>query len=66
MSKLMYEYNTVFRSELTGQFYFVPKAKVIGPTTRVVVGKKYDITEYLQPYLLAKFKMKKIKNDSEG
>ena len=56
-----YERNTVFRSTLTGRFYFVPKARVLTDTTRVVVGKKYDITDQLQPFLLKKFRRKERK-----
>lgn len=51
-----YERNVLYRSELTGQFYFAPKVKVLNNNIRLVVGKKYDVTEQLQPFLLKKFR----------
>ena len=51
-----YGRNVLYRSELTGQFYFAPKVKVLNNNICVVVGKKYDVTEQLQPYLLKKFR----------
>jgi len=53
-----YERNTVFRSSLTGRFYFVPKARILNGNVRCVVGKKHDITEQLQPFLLKRFREK--------
>lgn len=54
-----YERNVVFRSTLTGQFYFAPKVKVLGGNTRLVVGRKYDITRQIAPYLLKRFRQRK-------
>jgi hypothetical protein len=51
-----YERNQVFRSALTDRFYFAPKVKVLGEKTRLVVGRKYDVTDSLQPFLLKKFR----------
>jgi hypothetical protein len=51
-----YERNVVYRSVLTDRFYFAPKVKVLGEKTRLVVGKKYDVTDSLQPFLLKKFR----------
>jgi hypothetical protein len=31
----------------------------LGPTTRCVVGRKYNVTAALQPYLLKRFKARK-------
>lgn len=56
-----YTRNEVFRSELTGQFYFVPKARILENGVRLVVGKKHDITDQLQPFLLKKFRRKEKK-----
>ena len=53
-----YERNVVYRSSLTGQFYFAPKVRVMSETTRLVVGKKYDITDHIQPFLLKRFRRK--------
>jgi len=53
-----YERNVVYRSSLTGQFYFAPKVRVMSGTTRLVVGKKYDITDQIQPFLLKRFRRK--------
>ena len=54
-----YERNVVFRSTLTGQFYFARKVRVLSKTLRCVVGHKYDITGHLAPYLLKKYRPKK-------
>lgn len=51
-----YERNVVYRSVLTDRFYFAPKVKVLGERTRLVVGRKYDVTDSLQPFLLKKFR----------
>ena len=51
-----YEKNVLFRSPLTGEFFFAPKVRVLDRTVRLVVGRKYNVTEALQPYLLKKFK----------
>ena len=51
-----YEHNQVYRSSLTGQFYFAPKVRLLGGGVAVVVGKKYDITAQLKPFLLKKFR----------
>lgn len=50
------ERNVLFRSPLTGQFYFAPKVRVLSETIRCVVGRKYDVTAALQPYLLKKYR----------
>jgi hypothetical protein len=52
-----YERNVLFRSPLTGEFFFAPKVRVLGTTTRLVVGRKYNVTVALQPYLLKRFKV---------
>lgn len=56
-----YEYNVLYRAGLTGDFYFAPKVKVMDGTTRLVVGRKYNVTEALQPYLLKKFRKRATK-----
>ena len=53
-----YERNVVYRSSLTGQFYFAPKVRRLNDTVNLVVGKKYDITNQLQPFLLKRFRRK--------
>ena len=55
MSQPEYERNVVFRSGLTGQFYFAPKVRVLGKNIRCVVGRKYDITAQIRPYLLNRY-----------
>lgn len=57
-SNAQYERNVVYRSVLTERFYFAPKVKVLGEKTRLVVGRKYDVTDSLQPFLLKKFREK--------
>ena len=54
-----YEHNVVYRSTLTGRFYFAPKVHVLGETIRCVVGRKYDITAHLEPYLLKRFRARR-------
>jgi hypothetical protein len=56
-SAIQYERNVVYQSVLSGRFYFARKVKVLGPRTRLVVGRKVDITESLQPFLLKKFRV---------
>ena len=53
-----YERNIVYRSTLTGQFYFAPKVRVMDKGVRCVVGKKHDITDQIQPFLMKKFRKK--------
>jgi len=53
-----YERNVLYRASLTGEFWFAPKVRVLGETTRCVVGRKYNVTDALQPYLLKKFQRK--------
>jgi hypothetical protein len=55
--KAKYERNVLYRSGL-GDFWFAPKVRVLGETTRLVVGRKYNVTDALQPYLLKKFRRK--------
>lgn len=52
-----YERNVLYRSGF-GDFWFAPKVRVLGETTRLVVGRKYNVTAALQPYLLKKFRRK--------
>jgi hypothetical protein len=52
-----YERNVLYRSPLTGEFWFAPKVRVLNETVRRVVGSKYNVTEALQPYLLKKFQL---------
>ena len=51
-----YEYDVVYRSSLTGRFYFARKVRVLSTTTRCVVGRKYDITTQIEPFLLKRFR----------
>ena len=53
-----YERNVVYRSSLTDRFYFAPKVKRLNDSVNLVVGKKYDITDQLQPFLLKRFRRK--------
>ena len=53
-----YERNVVYRSSLTGRFYFAPKVRMLSKTVRCVVGRKYDITDQIKPYLLKKCRPK--------
>ena len=57
----VYERNQVFRSPLTGQWYFAPKVRVLNDGLCVVVGRKYDITDHIEPFLLKKWRRKKAK-----
>ena len=50
--------NVVYRSTLTGTFYFVARAKDMGHGVMCAVGRKHDITAALQPFLLKKFRIK--------
>lgn len=53
----VYIRNHVAQSVLgTRQFFFVPKAEVLPGGLLRVIGKKQDITEALQPYLLKRFR----------
>ncbi len=61
-----FERNVLWRSTLTGQFYFAPKVRVLSETVRCVVGRKYDVTEALQPYLLKKFRKGAVRSAREG
>lgn len=55
-----YVANQIMHSRLYGnQFYFVPKSEVIGENVCRVVGKKYDVTDSIQPYLSAKYRRRK-------
>lgn len=51
-----YERNVVYRSSLTGQWYFAPKVRVLGEGLRCVMGRKYDITAQVEPFLLKKWR----------
>lgn len=51
-----YERNVLYRSSLTGEFFFAPKVRVLSETIRSVVGRKYNVTAALQPYLLKKYR----------
>lgn len=57
-SDIEYERNQVYRSSLTGQWYFAPKVRVLDHGIRVVVGRKYDITAAVEPFLLKKWRRK--------
>lgn len=52
----VYEKNRAFFSVLGNRIYFVPRSRVVRGSIRKVVGKKYDITDDLQPLLLKKFR----------
>ena len=54
----IYEHNVVYRSPLTGQFYFAPKVRVLANGIRQVIGRKYDITKQIAPYLLTRYRPK--------
>ena len=56
-----YERNVLYRAGLTGDFFFAPKVRVLDANIRVVVGRRYNVTDALQPYLLAKYRKKKKK-----
>ena len=43
-----YIYNTIMQSPLTGQYYFVKKARVLDTGVALVVGKKVDVTESMK------------------
>ena len=51
-----YERHVVYRSPLTGRFYFASRVQVLSETARRVVGSKYDVTAYIEPYLLKKYR----------
>ena len=53
-----YERNVLYRAALTGDFFFAPKVRVLAGNVRLVVGRKYNVTASLQPYLLKKFRKK--------
>lgn len=53
-----YERNRIFRSTLTGHWYFAPKVRVVGKDIRLVVGRQCDITEQIEPFLLKKWRRK--------
>jgi hypothetical protein len=53
-----YERNVIYRSTLTGEFYFAPKVRVLSENARCVVGRKFDVTDALQPYLSKKYRRK--------
>lgn len=53
-----YEYGRVLFSALGGRIFFCTKVRVMPNGVRMVVGKKYDVTEDLQPYLLKKHRRK--------
>lgn len=52
--KATYETNRVMFSTMTKNIYFCPRVKVLHDGVRLVIGKKYDVTADLQPYLLKK------------
>ncbi len=58
--KPQYAHHVVMQGSLTGQFYYCKKVKVLdGPGAAhhfQVVGEKIDITDWLQPYLLKKYR----------
>lgn len=54
--KPVYEYNKVLVSLITKQIFFCQKVRVMGGGIYRVVGRKFDITKDLQPYLLKKYK----------
>ena len=56
--KPIYVYREVMRSLIDNKLYFVPKARVLEDGIRRVIGKKYDISESLQPLLLQKYRLK--------
>ena len=57
-AKAEYELNTAFLSVLSNRIFFCPRVRVLNERLRKVVGKKYDITDALQPYLLKKYRKK--------
>lgn len=65
MEERIYVHNQIFRSGLTGEFYFAKKARIVFSSrgvdegARVVIGQKVDITESIQPYLAERFQKKR-------
>ena len=53
-----YERNRVLFSLVGQRVFFAPKVKVLANGVRLVVGKKFDVTEDLQPYLLKRYRQK--------
>lgn len=47
--------NVLARSPLTGEFYFCPKVAVYPNGDFQVIGKKFDVSKYLRPYLKKKY-----------
>ena len=59
--KAVYEKNRVMLSFFPAEgggvrIFFCPKVKVLSESLRIVVGKKYDVSADLQPYLLKKYR----------
>ena len=50
------ERHVLYLSPLKGRFYFASKVQVLSETARRVVGSKYDVTAYIEPYLLKKYR----------
>lgn len=53
-----YATNQVMRSELTGRYYFVRKAELLGNGHCRVIGAKVDVTESVEALLKPKKKAK--------
>ena len=56
--KAVYEKNRAMFSYIGNRIFFCPRVRVLNERLRKVVGKKYDITDDLQPYLLKKYRKK--------
>ena len=56
--KATYETHRALFSALGNRIFFCPRVRVMGETVRQVVGKKYDVTDDLQPYLQKKYRSK--------
>jgi hypothetical protein len=64
--KAEYERNRALFSVIGNRVFFCPRAKVLKDSKGdarilLVVGKKYDITDDLQPYLLKRYRTKAAK-----
>jgi hypothetical protein len=58
--KVVYETNRVLFSAITNRAFFCPRVKVLEDGGRLVIGKKYDVTSDLQPYLLKKHRRENV------
>lgn len=57
MAEPLYAYNKVLVSLISKRIFFCQKVRVMGDGVYKIVGRKFDITDDLQPYLLKKYKV---------